>query len=374
VTALLLALLAQNFADKKLADVPDDLVATWGDVSWSPDGKSVAYLARKGGKQLVVHGSTRGEEFDAIELPLAWSSGGRLAYVAVLGPKKFVVSGKDRLEEADDVKHLQFAGGKPAYVVKREGRWTLVVGETRTELADAAGDLLASPDGRRIAYTTRTGVVVDGTEQGPYASARHLAWSADSTTLAFAAKKDMDWVVMIGDRKALSVVHEELAHPSISPDKKSFAFCGRKERSWSVVAFEKNGGMLDMVFGSNEYGPALRGAPVWSPDSSQVAYVARQGSSWFVCWGNRKGMDGDWLSDSFEGARSPAFSPDSRRVAFAALRGGKWQAVVPYAKASEPYAAMGAPSWSKDGKKLAFGAAVAGGKKVELWWRTHTLE
>ncbi|MEM1552873.1 MAG: hypothetical protein QXH03_09445, partial [Candidatus Bathyarchaeia archaeon] len=140
---------------------------------FSPDGKTVAYAAKEGGKWLVVVGEKRGRSFDAImfseidwlvsivrEAPTIIFSpdGKKVAYVGFDGNRAFVVAG-DTISSAFDSVGGLCVGGGFGYTQKGQSMllpptFVVTVGET---VRCKGSPFVFSPDGSKIAFGARTG-------------------------------------------------------------------------------------------------------------------------------------------------------------------------------------------------------------------------
>lgn len=72
-----------SFEEKRLAIVPEDVQI--GRFTFSPDGKTVAYYARKPAKWFVVVGEKKGEDFDGVRAPTFSPDGRKVAFGARKG-------------------------------------------------------------------------------------------------------------------------------------------------------------------------------------------------------------------------------------------------------------------------------------------------
>jgi WD40 repeat protein len=178
------------------------------------------------------------------------------------------------------------------------------------------GDLVVSPDSRRVAYpvSDRRGehVEVNGKALSPYDRVSGITFSPDSRHLAYAAQRRDKWFVV-------------------------------------VDATERE--PFDGIAGST---------PVFSPDSKRIAYGACRGSDWFAV------LDNDAVGGPFEGF-SPGgivFSQDSSRTIYVIERGDAWVAVVDQ-REEPPFKTILERSWafSPDSKHWAYAAAVCGERK-----------
>lgn len=160
------------------------------------------------------------------------------------------------------------------------------------------------------------------------------------------------------------------AFPSFSPDGKSIAFSSNRGGAWSVYTMDFDGRNVVQV--TNGPGQAVH--PSFSPDGRQLVYSSQNPRSgqwelWTVSLdSNQKRMIGYGLF--------PSWSPDKQvnRIAFqrARQRGSHlfelWtlellngEATRVTQVAESPVAAILSPSWSPDGKKLAFATVAESG-------------
>jgi Tol biopolymer transport system component len=159
----------------------------------------------------------------------------------------------------------------------------------------------------------------------------------------------------------------ENAQPAFSPDGKAIAFCSTRNGSWDLYTMDLDGRNVTQVTS----GPAQDMHPSFSPDGTRLAYSSistrsGQWELWTVDLNTReKKMIGYGLF--------PCWSPDrsTDRIAFqrARQRGSRWfslwtldlvggeaRRITEVAVSSN--AAIITPSWSPDGKRLAFSTVV----------------
>jgi hypothetical protein len=153
---------------------------------FSPDGKHVAYTARKGETWRVVADGKPGAEYDNVRGETLHYSpdSAALAYVAEKdGRRVLVVNGQESppYEEiellGDPARGFSLFspdGKRTAYTVKSGEKWLVAVdGKLGKEAYDVIGFIVFSPDSRHVAYEGRTeqlrSVVVDGVAGPVYA-------------------------------------------------------------------------------------------------------------------------------------------------------------------------------------------------------------
>jgi Tol biopolymer transport system component len=148
-----------------------------------------------------------------------------------------------------------------------------------------------------------------------------LAFSPDSKHLAYAAKRNGKWVMVVDNKEGAEYDSIGLGSPAFSPDGKRMVYSALKSDKWSVVVDGQEGPGFETIFN-----------PSFSPDGKHIAYVA---------W--KKGLGRDWslVVDGQPGAEhwaisNWAFSPDVKHLAYSAqmsevhnpygdpYMGGKW--------------------------------------------------
>ena len=160
--------------------------------------------------------------------------------------------------------------------------------------------------------------------------------------------------------------------PSWSPDGKRIAFVSERDGASEIYVMDADGGNQLNLTNNN---PGLDSSPSWSPDGKRIAFSSNRD--------NKKGrfifeiyvMDADGgnqqnLTNNPWDDQSPSWSPDGKRIVFSARRPGHFE--TKFSITDEIYVmdADGGnqqrltenrnndwhPSWSPDGKRIAFDA------------------
>jgi Tol biopolymer transport system component len=262
---------------------------------FSPDGKKVIYVAKKGEKAVVVTGGKEDPAFDKIVggIPLFSPDGDDTAYIAtVYGTGDVVVS-----------------NGRP--------------GPAFDHIPPAS--LLFSPSGGRLAYGGQRGglnpgepgrwvVVTDGKAGAEYEQVDNIRFSPDGKHLAYKAKKDGKWMLVLDERPGPGC--EELApgFPIFSPDSSRIAYGLKEGGFWkvAVVSLGDAPGLVETVGGVFDGGVGLI---TFSPDGKRLAFGGKDAGRRMLVLDGKRGRSYDLLDNIL-------FSPDSKRVAFEA---GKYQ-------------------------------------------------
>jgi len=234
-------------------------------------------------------------------------------------------------------------------------------------------------------------VAADGsTRSAPLVTGTHPAWSPDGTQIAYIAPgggANQIWVMDADGSNATQITSDPAGHgadyPTWSPDGKRIAFSRAVPSFASQIAVINRDGTgetpVTQVSGTQR---DLR--PNWSPDGSRIAFDStRVGNEevWLV------NPDGSGLTQLTTtpgvadggGSVEPNFSPDGTRIAFGTNRDtlndnsgatdeiyvmnadGTLSDRLTFDQVSDDF-----PSWSPDGKQIAYGHAAAGSAQLYL--------
>jgi len=182
----------------------------------------------------------------------------------------------------------------------------------------------------------------------------------------------VQWPVQVTTHAGLDL------HPALSPHEDAIAFASDRSGSFEVFVRALDGSATEVPL-THDGGQNVQ--PAWSPDGMFIVYHSqRSGGIWIVP--SRGGTPKQIVS---EGSR-PAWSPDGRSIAFqsdehadaapfgyvaqtgatirlVAANGGK---VSELTRSGNPPGGHAAPSWSPDGRYLAFSVFDAGASNG-LW-------
>lgn len=384
------------FEEKRLARILDD-VDSISDFSASPDGKIVAYMAKKDKKKFLILGGKKGEEFEYVDSFTESSNHKVFAYRAAKksGVKKVsMVVGDKKSEEYDGlgIPFISPDGRTVAYWAELDGKQFVVLGDKKGEPFDVVGEPFFSPDWKVMAHIAKRGksmfMVVGGKKGEAFDGIGPGAFSPDGKGVAYPAVKDGKMFMVIGDQKG--EVFEGVGPGTFSPDGKLVAYPAGGPGKLSMIAGNKKSAVYDWI-GAGVFSPdgktlaypfkignVMRmavgekigegfekmGAPIFSPDGRRVAYPAGKGEKKFV-------VVGDTIGEEYDGIGLPSFSPDGKVVAYPAKKGTEWFVVVGD-KPGEAYEFVGNVFFSPDGRTVAYQAydgkeqfVVIDGRKVD---------
>lgn len=167
-------------------------------------------------------------------------------------------------------------------------------------------------------------------------------------------------------------------HPALSPDGQKLAFVSRRNGFWNIYVLSLTDGKLTQITDTPEYD----GHPTWSPDGQWLAYES-------LIDGNLDILVKSVLDPAQPPIRltddpgfdlSPQWSPRGREILFTSTRSGKadvWLARLDLTDdrfiniSQSPDCAEHDPTWSPDGRYVAWGGCNANENAIWLWDGLH---
>ncbi len=333
----------------------------WGAV-WAPDGAQIAFLSN----------------FRSIppDLWVTTADGQRQRRLTTSGARTFWWS-RD--------------GRSVVIASKRTGRerWWQVDLDTGIEdpiwefLPERAEDVIPSPDGTLLAYTTREGkfrdlwvIISSGTRRRGVTRnfwVRAYLWTPDARQLLFVVGRVVPvalWRYRVETGEMGQLYSGFAGLPAVSPDGTRVAFpIPRGGGAHDLVVLDLRSGTRQTLKLANADGSR----PAWSADSQAIAYVARDRTGRVVTvvsvsGGKPRRITADWLH-----ATAPSWSPDGRRLLVEETSGGDLPGdlfVIDTAgrglrRLTRARPAQWNPAWSADGRRLAYLSDEAG--QVQVW-------
>jgi hypothetical protein len=294
----------------------------------SPDGNHVAYWAqlRKGFRLIADHAVVVDAEAPGPSQPRWSRDGTRFAYTKSRGKQVVLVVDGTEGPEWEAVAGPQFSGDgrHVAYVARADKRLRVIIDGVEGPMFDEILEFTWSPRGSRFAYLGRTGKqltpVIDGVADSVFSNfglEPAFTWSPDGRHVAYsAARAEDNWHVRTDARPGPPYTVSGRA--VFSTDGEHLAFWGRQRDSDDAPrVLVRDGQVIAQV-------NLLAGLSL-SPDGSRLAYVEAldERQSRFVVV-----VDGTRSPEYQSVQRAPVFSPDSRHVAFVAELAGRAQLVV----------------------------------------------
>lgn len=304
---------------------------TYASPAFTPDGRRLVYVAKKGERAVVVIDGQEGPIYDKIgqPIPIFSPDGAHIAYTArdYGQPESVILDGKAG-PGFDNIppQSLLFspAGGRLAYGGQHiNGNWSAVVDGVVGPTYDQVDRLAFSPDGRHFAYHAKKGersiLVLDGHE-----TVTCEAIAADS--------------------------------PAFSPDGRRLAQGLQRDGCWRMFTVDCESREAEPLGPDFTHGA---GRPLFSRDGGRVAFIGWSGDK-------RVAVVGGEAGPPFDAITNLTFSPDGRRIAYEAGRFYKddptksdtWFPVVDHKPRPEYDAFLrGSGTFSEDGRHFAYSAS-----------------
>ena len=308
----------------------------------SPNGKHVAYILKRNGKESIVYDDVKGPDFDELSSnPVFSRDSKRLGYQVINGGARFIViAGQaDKPQPTPQAGRAVYApvGKGIAYGAQGDkDSWVVRDGKEGPHYADVSVGRF-SPDGKRLYYIATDDkkgqfAILDGVAGRRYEYVGMGVFSPDSKRLAYIARRGGKTTVVCDGKEG--VFRDETVHyPLFSPDGKGLAYWIRTRTKGrpklSVVWNEK-------VIAHVNSDPQM----VFSPDGKELAWGGYRGDVY------RCGKEAVMIASGHDAASRPAFSPDGKHMAYAVGKDMKWRIYVDGKALVGSYDAADVKHWS----------------------------
>jgi Tol biopolymer transport system component len=301
-----------------------EVAMPWRGLRFSPDGSHLAIRARVPGGEAMVLDGAAGPTFRRVwpDPPICQvTENGRLSYMAMrrkrLRRRYLLVIDGNIVAESGSL----FYGGRMSpdgkrflYAEHESHRW-FVEGEP---LPEGTKHAEFAPDGRL--YTDVDGqAFLDGVALGVPAWFVNLAFTRDGKHSAWSAKMNQKYI-LVRDGVRSSEEMDSVGTPVFSPDGSRLAFVARLGEQECVIVDDSKGPLFDRVYSLH-----------FSPDSHHLAYWAKRSGKSFLVWDQSPGPPVDGYREPASMWPDPGvleFSPDGQHVAAVAILGAKMRPLV----------------------------------------------
>lgn len=357
---------------------------------WSPDGRSIAFsrFANKGFSIYVVPSDMSGEQKQEAERKLTSKAAAYVVVPARSGERKLdtsdVASRHGELNWSPDGKAIAFTGESGILLLSLENSSLHRLSET-PPLAQDWGPSF-SPDGQRLLFvrehevglpdeimvTAATGGAASRILSEPGKLAGPPQWSFDGRSVVFASNRTGHpglWRVSV-DSPESPVQISDPAIPAWSPavSRRGYRLAyTRQTRTLSIWQMDlaRSGDKQPHVLVPSTSQTDQGPGPQFSPDGKKLAYMSDRSGTMEIWVSNRDGSNPFQLT-AVGGAGTPRWSPDSQSVTFDTQRA----IATINVRGGAPQTLVRdsfenvCPSWSQDGKWIYFASTRSGDFQV----------
>jgi Tol biopolymer transport system component len=396
----------------KLAVIQNDFKNVQ-DITFSKDGRHVAYSVGINGKFVVVLDGKEGKQYDYVQNVVFSPNGEKLVYIASLNNKTFIVLNGEESTRNGDIRNVVFSPDSKliAYqiIYSPGGYSSLVIGDQEFKnFGNASNDFSQnfafSQDSKEAAWITET-MSPNNKETGNYREVNgtkiydsyfvtkvnltnmktsrlgtdvydgiyQLIFSPDGERIAYSVSEDGNYygvdngkVVSDGAVSILPGNYSNIVLPEYNNVRLTYSPNSQKLAYLIMDTYGNHFLILDGQKSelSDFYG--LDTPIVFSPDGKRIAF----GVLGKLADGDQYIIDNGSKETSYGGISTPVFSPDSQKLAYVARKGDKEFIVVNGKEIEAPGTVYTSPIFTVDSKMVGYGTKIGN----ELWWKLVSVE
>jgi hypothetical protein len=340
-----------------------------GDIALSRDGRRFAYTGRMNERWFAVVDGKDGPGFDAVGMPKFSPDGLHVVYNAIRSDRAhFVVDGRtlaaseqfpsgwDELFSGDSSRVILIMNSATDAALHRIVISDLVLKNKQTKdirailfVYNRSADRIAGiaeAEGKKRVVSFSIDAPERVKEGALFDDIADHQFAPDGSSLVYLGIRGKDRYLVLNEREDLLPEGFGMNEPVARPDMKAAAILIRDEKGFFVhEAFVRARAK------PKHYEEA--GSLLYSPDSSRIAHVAKQGGRVFLVVNGREGP-------AFDMVVSPMYSPDGRYLVYRARQDGKRFVVVADAdgrtiKIHRTYEQVFPVVFADDGTSVAYG-------------------
>lgn len=374
------------------AIIPDDTRNSY--LTFSPDGRRVAFRVRDGVWMRAVCDFRLGAPYTTVSFPLFDHSGRNLYHLAQQGNGWMLVTNgrPGRVYDAADELTLLPCTQQPLFRARCRDRYKIVTGNQEGPLLSEILELTFTYQDSLPAYIARDSnqwLIVEDTavRLKPNALLVHTLRYRPSARPDVFPHGEPVYVVMDGMLRMqlmtgdspVSDRHENISRVTVSPDGSRLVYSAQDQQTNAVYCNGRRQPVSGIVISPIIFSPDSRHYACiiedtashshsvfldstlsnsydevaelrFNPVTSELVAVVRQDENWFVVVDRQPGMH-------FDGIGSIYFSPHSGKLAYLAIKGDSACHVIA-GRQGRVYEDVGGLQFSPDGKRVSYGARL----------------
>ncbi|MFN7181761.1 MAG: WD40 repeat domain-containing protein [Planctomycetota bacterium] len=283
-------------------------------VVFSPDNKSVGFIARKGEKELLVIDGEESKEYAYVSTLRFSSNNKKVGFTAYQDGKQVVVIDGKENKEYDYISTLVFSpdGNRVAFVGFKKLKWFVVIDDKESKGYDWASGLEFSSDSKKVGFIVgedgKRKVIINGEESGKYDLIWALTFSPDSSRAGFIGLKDGKEVVVVDGKE--SKEYDRIWEFKFSPDSKRVGIIAKKGDKYIAVIDDKESSEFTKI-----------NSLVFSSNGKRAGFIGEKNRHYVAVVDNNE-------SEVYDGITFLDFSPDEEKVGIIAKKDDKYVVVI----------------------------------------------